>query len=293
MELTFDLLLVAQMVALGLVAGTLGGLLGVGGSTILIPGLTLLLGYNQHLYQAAAMIANVAVSVPAALRHHRAGAMSTAALRWMLPMALVFVLVGVWLSNRDVFRGDVGGLWLGRVLAVFLVYVIGVNVHRLVRPRDRSGSGPRSSQEDTGQAKLPATGNALARGVPVRRGSAAAVGVVMGTIAGMLGIGGGAVAVPLQQVALGLPLRSCIANSSAVICLSATLGAVYKNASLIEHGYDWHQSISLALLLAPSCWLGGHLGAGLTYYLPVRQVRIAFVALMVVAAVKMAAVIGT
>ena len=53
---------------LGLVAGTLGGLLGVGGSVIMIPGLVWLLGATagaapgeQHAFQAAAMVANVAV----------------------------------------------------------------------------------------------------------------------------------------------------------------------------------------------------------------------------------------
>ena len=83
----------------------------------------------------------------------------------------------------------------------------------------------------------------------------------MGLIAGLLGIGGGANAVPLQHMVLRLPFRTCIANSSAVICVTATLGAVYKNATLGQHGYDWHESLALGWLLAPSCWLGGYLGA--------------------------------
>ena len=120
-----------EAVALGFLAGTLGGLVGVGGSTIIIPGLTLVLGYNQHLYQAAAMFANIAVSIPAAIRHRQAGTMSGPILKWILLIALLGVLVGVWLSNLTVFRGVQGGLWLGRVLAVFLVYVIVVNVRRI------------------------------------------------------------------------------------------------------------------------------------------------------------------
>ena len=60
--------------AIGLMAGTLGGLLGVGGSVIMIPALTAIFGPEQHLYQAAAMAVNVGVAVPAAWRHHGAGA---------------------------------------------------------------------------------------------------------------------------------------------------------------------------------------------------------------------------
>ena len=68
-----DPVVIAAVLATGLIAGVLGGMLGVGGSVIMIPGLTLVLGYDQHLYQASAMVANVAGAVPAALRHHRAG----------------------------------------------------------------------------------------------------------------------------------------------------------------------------------------------------------------------------
>jgi len=268
MDLELGWYVLLEVLGIGMVAGVLGGLLGVGGSTIIIPGLTLVFGYHQHLYQAAAMVANVAVSVPAARRHWLAGAAEVRALRWILPMAVVFVMVGVWLSNCAFFQGAEGGLWLGRILAAFLVYVVVVNVKRLV-------DGSRGASR----------GNAT-----VTASRSVAVGGVMGTIAGLLGIGGGAVAVPLQQVLLRLPLRTCIANSSAVICVSSAVGAVYKNASLGQHGYGWRESIVLALLLSPSCWLGGHLGAALTHSLPVWLVRVCFVVLMLGAAVKMAAV---
>jgi len=272
MILTLDIVVVAQLIVLGLFAGTLGGLLGVGGSVIMIPGLTMILGYHQHLYQATAMIANVAVAIPAALQHARAGAMVKPVLRWMLPTALVFVVAGVWLSNIELLQGDQGGRWLGKVLAVFLLYVAAVNVRQLFRSRPGVEAG------------------AVATADVVRRGlwRGGMVGAVMGTIAGLLGVGGGAIAVPLQQMALRLPLRSCIANSAAVMCVSAPVGALYKNATLFVHDYHWYHSLSLALILAPSCWLGGHLGAALTHRLPVRQVRVVFIGLMIVAAVKMA-----
>lgn len=283
----FDAYTLSQLVwiaTLGLGAGTLGGMLGVGGSTVIIPGLVILLGrsdgYEQHLYQAAAMIANVAVSVPAALRHRRSGAMTPTALVWMLPAALVCVMLGVWLSNLSVFAGSDGGVWLGRVLALFLVYVVFANLNKLLR----SPALPPNGQD---QRENP-DGATPGRGLTV--------GAVMGTIAGLLGIGGGAVAVPLQQTLMRLPLRRCIANSSAVICVSAAVGAVYKNLSLADQpvpdGSDpltWTAGLTLGLILAPTAWAGGRLGASLTHRLPLRAIRWAFVGLMVVAAWKMAA----
>ncbi len=263
------------LAVLGLLAGVLGGMLGVGGSILMIPGLTLLFGRHQHLYQAAAMIANVAVSVPAAWRHYAAGAIVPAALRWMLPVALVAVVIGVWVSNRPVFAGMDGGIWLGRILALFLLYVAVSNAFRL-----------RDAEPPPGPVVIPEQ--------PGRSGSAL-TGGTLGLTAGLLGIGGGAVAVPLQQVLLKLPLRACIANSAAVICFSAALGAVYKTATLPGHTYaagmhyHWHQAVLLGAILAPTAFLGGRLGASLTHRLPLWQVRVALIVLMVAAAWQMAA----
>ncbi|MEM8781475.1 MAG: sulfite exporter TauE/SafE family protein [Planctomycetota bacterium] len=268
---------------IGGLAGTLGGMLGVGGSVIMIPALTLVFGRDQHLYQAAAMAVNVCVAVPAALRHRRAGAVLPAVLKWLLPGAVVFVLVGVALSNAAWFAGDAGGVWLGRLLAVFLVYVVWVNVGRLRR-------------EFAAPTPEPATVPLDSRPQPSAHASPArclGVGGVMGTIAGLLGIGGGAIAVPLQQTVLRLPLRNAIANATAVISVSAALGAAVKLATLGQHStadrpLSWHDGLLLAACLAPTAFLGGRLGATLTHALPIRWVRLAFVLLMVAAAARMA-----
>ena len=256
------------VLVVGLVAGVLGGLLGVGGSIVMIPGLTFVLGYDQHLYQAAAMVANVAVSVPATLQHRKAGAIVPAALRWMIPIALLMILLGVWASNRQLVAGEDGGKWLGRILALFCVYVIYVNLRKL-----RSCPFPDSGV----QAIL----------TPFR---CSFVGASMGFAAGLLGIGGGALAVPLQQFVLRLPLRNCIANSSAIICVSAGLGAAYKCGSLATHSHHWSEGFVMGLVLVPTAWAGGRFGGSLAHILPLRQLRVAFVLFMLAAAWKMAAI---
>lgn len=275
----FDPITIGIIAAVGLLAGTLGGMLGVGGSVIMIPALALLFGqdktpgFNQHLYQAAAMIVNVAVALPAARRHYRSGTMSVAALKFMLPAALLLILVGVWTSNLPIFSSNgeaAGPVLLGRVMAAFLLYVIGLNIYRMIRP-----AAERATLDDA------------AAYITKPRGLT--VGSIMGFVAGLLGIGGGAVSVPLQQVLLKLPLRSCIANSSAIICLTAGFGAIFKNATLSQHSLHWQDSLLIAALLSPTALVGGHLGAHLTHVFPVRIVRVIFIALMILAAWKMAA----
>jgi len=276
-SLLSDPVVLVSILLLGLLAGTLGGMLGIGGSIVMIPGLAILFSLgrtpapNQHLFQASAMIVNVVVSVPAALRHRKADALVPEALVWMLPGALVSILLGVWVSNLPVFSGAEGGRWLGKLLAVFMVYIIVMNILKLrARKEQMIGDGPCVT--------------------PV---GATSVGLAMGTAAGLLGIGGGTIAVALQQSLLKLPLRKCIANSSAIICVSATIGAIYKNATLAQHATEaspvnWQASLLIAFLLAPTAWVGARIGSGLTHTLPIKQVRIAFICLMAVAAWKMA-----
>lgn len=265
---------------IGLLAGLLGGMLGVGGSTIMIPALVMLFGqderegFNQHLYQAAAMIVTVFISVPAAWKHYKAGAIVPTALKRILPMAFVATILGVWVSNLPIFSQGVGQtpgpVLLGRVLAVFLVYVALDNARKLLhKPR-------------------PVDGPLETRSITTPRCSV--VGAGMGIVAGLTGLGGGAVAVPLQQWLLKLRLRNCIANSSAMICLTGIVGAVYKNATLGPHGLSIQPSMMLAGLLIPTAIVGGYGGAWLTHVLPVRVVRGIFVVLLLASAWKMAAV---
>lgn len=284
------------LIALGLIAGTLGGLLGVGGSVVIIPGLVLVFGSgsNQHLYQAAAMTVNVAVAVPAALRHRRAQAIVPRVLTWMLPAAIGFIILGVLLSNLPIFKDEDGGVWLGRLLALFLIYVIYLNLKKLRPGTGRfSGRQPTASlnQNEPTPPSTPETETLTTAQITPPR--ALSVGGIMGLTAGLMGIGGGALAVPLQQALLKLPLRNCIANSSAVMVFSAAIGAALKVATLPEHGFPVTAALGIATVLGPTAILGARLGAGLTHTLPIRGVRVAFVLLMIVAMLKMAAIPGS
>lgn len=272
----FDVWTIVMIAGLGLLAGMLGGLLGVGGSIIMIPGLVMLFGqtlregFNQHLYQAGAMIVNIFVAIASTWRHHQARALVPPVMKVMAPAAIGAIVVGVWVSNLPAFSGSGGPILLGRVMAGFMVYVIAVNVRKLFKKPRTTGQ-----PVDLSHVTVPRS---------------AAVGLAMGFVAGLLGVGGGAIAVPLQQVFLNLRLRNCIANSAAVMCLSSIIGAIYKNATLPSHGLSIHQSLLIAALLTPTAILGASLGGKLTHVLPVRAVRFAFVLLMIAAAWKMAAI---
>ena len=75
------------------------------GSIVIIPFLTLLFDHDQQLSQAAAMIINVFVAVPAMTQHHRASAVRWPLVWRMLPAGVAGVIAGVEASNA--VGGDV------------------------------------------------------------------------------------------------------------------------------------------------------------------------------------------
>jgi len=258
---------------IGLLAGLLGGLLGVGGSIIIIPSLILYLsatesrygGQTQHLLQAAAMLCNFFVATPSVLAHHKAGAIMKPVVVKLIPAALVGIVAGVALSNSGMFACE-KGVYLGMGLSLFLVYVVGYNLWWLFDKNNLSDG----FDSDQTYSSFKVIG----------------VGVVMGLVAGLLGIGGGALCVPAQQVILRIPLRQAIANSATTIMCVSLFGAVYKNATLAAHQIEILSSIQLAVTLIPTAILGSFIGGKLVHLLPRKVLRRVFIIFMAIVALK-------
>jgi uncharacterized membrane protein YfcA len=64
---------VAAAIALGVAAGYVSGLLGLGGGILFVPALTLALGLGQHEAEATSLLAIVPVAIVGAARQHRYG----------------------------------------------------------------------------------------------------------------------------------------------------------------------------------------------------------------------------
>lgn len=255
---------------IGLCMGLLGGMLGIGGSVVMIPALTFVYGENQHLYQAAAMICNFFVSASAMIAHRKADALVKKVLIWLVPIAMIGILGGVALSNSSLFEGSHSYL-LARIFGLFLVYVVVYNSYRLyvsVHPNVEEKIKPMPPQ------KTASFYSALC-------------GAFTGLAAGLLGIGAGTVATPLQQVTLKLPIRKAMSNSAVTIVCISWLGAIYKNWTLSEHGVEISESLKMAVFVIPGAIIGGLTGGHLMHVLPKNIVRAAFILVCIFAAFKL------
>jgi uncharacterized membrane protein YfcA len=61
------------LILIGVAAGALGGLLGVGGGVLFVPGLVIVVGLSQHEAEATSLLAIVPVALVGAVRQSRYG----------------------------------------------------------------------------------------------------------------------------------------------------------------------------------------------------------------------------
>jgi uncharacterized membrane protein YfcA len=255
------------LLAVGLLAGVLGGLFGVGGGIIMIPAMAILLGNaygpnSFHLYKLAAISTSIVLSLPAAVRHSREKAVVFRMLPGILPLAMLGVIVGVAVASTFVGQYTV---ILKRIFGVFLELAVAANLYQEWR------------------ALRGETYFRRACPMPHRYGLLGlVVGFPSGVIAGLLGVGGGIWAVPAQRQLLGIRIRNAIANSTVMIIFvsvvtSAALSyAIARLPDQLSPLRGWW----LSLWLAPGAMLGGWCGAGLTHRLPVRWLRYIFQVLL-------------
>lgn len=256
------------MVLIGLVMGIFGGMLGIGGSVIMIPGLLLFFKGNQHLYQAAAMVCNFLVAGSAVAAHWRGKLLVPEVLKWLVPTGIVAILLGVWLSNAEIFAGE-NSRNLTHLFGVWLGYVTFLSLLKIFRKVQGSSRGLEMS------------------GVQISRSWSLVTGGMTGFLAGLLGLGGGTVSTPMQQLTMKMPLKRAMINSTALIASMALIGAIYKNATLWQHGISWTESAKIVVAVGPAAIVGGWAGGRLMHVMPKRIVRVVFTVLMAVASYKL------
>ncbi|MBX3386935.1 MAG: sulfite exporter TauE/SafE family protein [Phycisphaeraceae bacterium] len=260
-----SLLQIVETCLIGGVAGLLGGLAGIGGSMIMLPALHIFYpeqerGSVHHMYMAAAMIVNLAVAIPAARRHRKLGGVRPDIFHALVVSTLIAAAVGVLTSN--LISGNSLKLLLAGFLGVYCVY----NMVRLIQ-----GPNPQDAPDE-----------------PVAPWRLHTTGCSTGFTAGLLGLGGGVVMVPMLQMLCNVRLRKAIGTSSSVMVFTAVIGATLKTFTLPQVGERITDALYLAAMMAPGAVIGATIGATLTHRLPIRVVRTVISILLVIAAYRLA-----
>ena len=101
---------------LGLVAGFLSGLLGIGGGQVLTPGMVFLFDFPQKLAQGISIAFIVPTAISGAWTHYRRGNVVPQVGLLLMPASMVTGYLGGWIAQR----ADASNLRLG--FGVFLIY---------------------------------------------------------------------------------------------------------------------------------------------------------------------------
>jgi uncharacterized membrane protein YfcA len=106
------------------------------------------------------------------------------------------------------------------------------------------------------------------------------IGVFSGIASGLLGVGGGIVMVPAMTLFAGMPIKTAIGTSLAVIIPTAIVG-VAKHYSL--GNVDWR----VAATIAATAIIGGWLGAKWVGIIPAETLKRVFGGVLILVGLQM------
>jgi uncharacterized membrane protein YfcA len=206
----------------GLLAGALGGLMGVGGGILLVPLLVHALRMGQHEAQGTSLAFVTVTAIVAAALYFHQGNIDVALSLYLSLGAVPGVLLGAALARRMTAR---------RLRQSFGILILLTAVRILVAVP--ANAGPPSP--------WPAVVNVL-------------LGLVVGALAGLLGVGGGTILVPVLVLAEGYPQHVAQGVSLLMILPTGIVGA-------ISHARHGHVLRTILPALMAGGALGGLLGA--------------------------------
>lgn len=223
LTLTFAVLLVA------LIAGIMGSLLGLGGGIIVIPVLTLALGFNMQEAIGASLVGVIASSTGAAARYVHQG-FTNIRLGMLLETSTTIgsvlgAIVAIYLDQKIL-------LLLFSAILVYSSFHMLTKKEKIFSPEDVEKEGQLLDLSCT--YVDPKSGKDVCYGVKgIKTGLSASLAA--GGISGLLGVGGGVIKVPVMNACMCVPMKAATATSNFMIGVTALAGAlIYFRHGLIE-----------------------------------------------------------
>lgn len=187
-----------RLILIGVAAGFMSGLFGVGGGVLIVPALVALCRHDQRQAVATSLLAIGPLAVAGVVGYalHRQVDVYLA-----VPLAIGMV-VGAWIGSALLRRAPLAVLrW------IFAVAALSAAIRLVVDPGVPSGEVRHELWR-------------LALLVPI--------GVAIGVLAGLSGIGGGAIMVPVMQLGFGVP-AALAKGTSLLVILPTAVTAGWRN----------------------------------------------------------------
>ncbi len=247
---------VLQLLVLGFAAGTLGGMLGMGGGVLKMLSLHMFFGFDVVLCRVVSLLSYIVISMSSFVRYRQYGLILWSVCRVLIPTSMLGAVIGVVL-----------GSWLPRA---YVEYVLGIySLIAAVMVANQIWTDPNEEEIVSGKGEETED---IEPG-----GAGACIGLIMGTVSAVVGISGGILSTPLQHSLLRVPLKNAIANSvTAAMFCSSTAAALLFCFGMGHESLPMDQVLLLTVCLVPGNVAGAQLGTYLTKRIDVNFVRVVF-----------------
>lgn len=274
------------LAATGFIVGVLGGFFGVGGGFLAGP-LMFWAGVPINFVVGTDLAHMTGKSIVAARSHRALGHVD---LRLALLM-IIGTVPGVELGAQIIQVLKRTG-WVEEVVGysyIVILTIIGlftaweslraIRVKRTDQLEAQDVMGVKSLGHRSALSRLPPTIRLPVSGVEeISVWAIILVGGVTGLLAGLLGVGGGFLRMPLLVYALGVPTHVAVGTDLFEIVISAGFGT-------ISHALKGNVDVLIALTMHTGAAIGAQIGAAATRYVSGPAIRLLFSVLPLVAAV--------
>lgn len=264
---------VFALMMVGLVSSTFGGILAMGGGVFKMSLLLLFFGFHPGISKFAALLAYFFVAIGASYRYLKLNLVMLDVVKILIPSSTLGIIFGAIIGHQ------VSKEILMVLLGVFLL-IISVVVGRRTFLRRRNTTRPVA-----GDAKAPPTDGLPGPSTvkPGRAGDAssgwriALSGFPGGFLSAMLGISGGVVTTPLQQVLAHIPIRNAIANTLLKASVTVPIACLMIMIMGLRAGhFDFWTPVLVALCLIPGSIVGSQLGPALNVRMSSTAIHVLF-----------------
>lgn len=218
------------LIVVGFLAGVLGGIIGTGGCSVMLPVLHFWMGYPAPIAVGTTLFAVIFTAISGGYGHLVRHNLDKRAVAWLGGIGIVGVLIGSWLFTKLSNQSALLGLILGVLFLWPALRMIWEGIRH-------SGL----SQKEGNKINASATGLGI-------------FGLVVGLATGVAGLGGGYALVPGLIYLFGAPVYITMGTSLATMIPLAVVGGGLKLAG----GFV---DLAAGLLLAAGTVTGAQVGA--------------------------------
>jgi len=264
-----------EIFLIGIAAGVIGSILGLGGGIIIVPALTLGFDMSIRTAVAASTVSIIATSTGAAVAYLRDRLTNTRVAIWLEMGTSIGALSGALIA----------GFMNQRVLFVMFGLLLSSSAYNMFRTRKAEHAVQVVPDAVSRKLRLGGSYYDMALGQQVdyqvtRTIPGLIIMIFSGAAAGLLGIGAGIFKVPAMDQVMGMPFKASTATSNFMIGVTAASGAVVYFAR-----GDVDPLVAGPVVLG--VLLGAILGAKLMVRMKAAKIRLFFIPVLVYTAFHM------